>query len=83
MTERQFYLEEEEYVSAIIKALQSDYDHSLVNATASLGKKSMTLETLKTVVVDLFEIITTLRKQSGKRRKLREGEVSLSSTNDA
>ena len=32
------------------------------------------------VVIDLNEIITTLRKQSGKGKRYKEGEVSLSST---
>ena len=47
MTERGFYFDKEEHISAIIKALPGEYDHSLVNATASLGNKAMTLEGLK------------------------------------
>ena len=80
MTERQFYFDEEEYISAVIKALPGEYDHSLVNATASLGNKAMTLEKLKGVIIELYEITTTLRKQTGKVKRFKEGEVSLSST---
>ena len=35
MTERGFYSSEEEYIAAIIKALPSEYDHSLVNANST------------------------------------------------